>query len=119
LTCGKKGVFAVPEMRISEIGGVSVVLLSGVLRIPYDWSEPVVPLLERGDRVVLDLTKVVYIDSHGMGEFMRVLNKGMDNEGLLVISGASVRLKELLRVTGIDRIVKIFDSKESALDAFG
>jgi len=64
--------------------------------------------------IVFDLSKVDFMDSSGIGmiigRYKYTLNKG----GFTAVTGLSVNLKKLMLLSGLYRIIKIYDSVEAA-----
>src|SRR5258705_6775643 len=59
--------------------------------------------------VVVDGSKVAYIDSTGIGEMVGALRRLMPSGGKLGISAPSAKLKEILEITGLQRIFVVAD----------
>jgi anti-sigma B factor antagonist len=70
------------------------------------------------DRVIVDLRKVVFLDSTGLGVLVAML-KMMDQPGVLAIAGAGPAVRRLLQITQLDRVFRLFDSPEQAQTAIG
>ncbi len=64
------------------------------------------PLLEQGfERVVLDLARVSYLDSAGLGELLRARARAGEVGIALTVSSPSARVATLLRLTGVEDIL--------------
>jgi anti-sigma B factor antagonist len=75
--------------------------------------------IEQGHkRIVLDLTKVDFIDSSGLGAIISAL-KHLGEEGELAICGVNEPVMSLFRLTRMNRIFNIFDTQEEAVAALG
>ena len=73
-------------------------------------------LKESGKRkVMVDCTAVPYFDSTALnfliGLYTTVTNAG----GKFALCGLNARMSEVLRITHLDRIIPIYDARESAL----
>ena len=68
--------------------------------------------------VVLDLSKVPYIDSTRLGELIAAHVTVSRQGGRLVLAGATARITDLLTVAGLEGIFEMFPSIEAALAAF-
>jgi len=86
----------------------SVLELEGALRAPIDTRlrECVARLLQRGERrVILRVKRLSDIDAAGLGELAHVANLAMAAGGVLQIADAGRRISELLRATGLSRLL--------------
>lgn len=69
-------------------------------------------------RIVIDLSSVDFIDSAGLGHLVSCLKVCMHNSGDLVLAGPNDPIKDLLRITKLMDIFKVFDTVEEALATF-
>lgn len=109
-------------MQVRTERGRPVVVLEGDVDIST--APALRAFFTRGDhgrrpgRTVLDLTRVAFIDSSGLGAIVhahkRVRASGGDGAAL-VVHDASVR--RVLQLAGLDRAVPLFTSLDEALDA--
>lgn len=67
--------------------------------------------------IVVDLSEVGYFGSVFLALLLRCHKYAKSKGGELVLSGASELAKELLRITALDTIWAMYDSREEALDA--
>ncbi|MBV7273378.1 STAS domain-containing protein [Clostridium sp. PL3] len=67
-------------------------------------------------KVVLNLKNVEFINSSILGEILRFYKELMRLKGELVISSLCEDIKNLLEITRIDKIIKIFDSETEAIE---
>jgi anti-sigma B factor antagonist len=70
------------------------------------------------DRAIVDVRKVVFLDSTGLGVLVAML-KMMDQPGVLAIAGAGPAVRRLLQITQLDQVFRLFDSPEQAQAALG
>jgi anti-sigma B factor antagonist len=71
---------------------------------------------ERGD-VLIDLGKINYIDSTGIGELVGYLGRFHDRRRTLVLVNPSTRILELLRVARLAELFPTYDTVEAAIAA--
>jgi anti-sigma B factor antagonist len=65
-------------------------------------------LLDSGaNNLVVDLTKVDFIDSTGLGVLVGALNKAKELGGSLQLICAQERVLKLLRITGLDQVFTV------------
>ena len=67
-------------------------------------------------KVVLDLTKVNWIDSTGLGELIASLSSAKNKGGNMVLANLQDPVQSLLRMTNLDEIFDTYDTVEDALD---
>jgi anti-sigma B factor antagonist len=65
--------------------------------------------------VILDLSKVMWIDSTGLGELIAALSSIKKNDGNLVLTNIQAPVQSLLKMTNLNQIFDMFDSVEQAL----
>ena len=74
--------------------------------------------LDEGVRYfVIDLKKLQHINSAGLGVLITLLTKARKNDGEVVLANPSSYIQNLLVITKLNSIFKIFDDTESALGA--
>ncbi len=88
-------------------------------RIATDFKELMTELIASGNtKIVLDLSKVEFIDSSGLGAIVSSL-KRMGGRGELVVCGLQETTMTLFKLTRMDRVFQIFDSEQPAVSALG
>ena len=84
-----------------------------------DFKQKMNEWIDSGNRrIVLNLSKVDFMDSSGLGAVISALKK-IGNDGNIVICGVKETVMSLFRLTRMDRVFDIFSSEEEALKAFG
>ncbi len=110
------------KLKVRDREGITIVDLSGEVTI----GEGDVALrkeindLVGQDRlnIILNLTKVSFIDSSGIGEIVRSYTTVSKHNGRLVLLGLQSKIRDLFAIT---RLITIFDSYENekeAVDSF-
>lgn len=75
-------------------------------------------LVEAGVRgIVIDLSAVSFMDSTGLGVMLNALRRISVRRGSLVVVAPNERVRRPFEVTGLVGHLRIFDSREDALDA--
>lgn len=88
-------------------------------RVATDFKERMTELIASGNtRIVLDLSRVEFIDSSGLGAIVSSL-KRMAGRGELVVCGLQETTMTLFKLTRMDRVFQIFDSGQQAVSALG
>ena len=104
---------------VERNGGAVVVALAGELDL-YNANEVRETLFaecERGpDRVVIDLSRVVFIDSTVLGVLIEARTK-LPNRRAFLLAAPAVETKRALEISGLDRHFALHETLEAALEA--
>jgi len=76
-------------------------------------------LAEDGGHVFVDLEKINYMDSTGIGELVGYLGRFREKERRLVLVHPSQRIRKLLEVAQLVDLFPVYDDVEAALAAEG
>jgi anti-sigma B factor antagonist len=108
------------QMRSEERNGVVLVLLEEErldARIADQFKQAMGELIAAGgNRMVLDLSAVNFVDSSGLGAIVAAL-KTLDGNGQLVIAGLRDSTLAMFRLTRMDRVFSIYDDIDEAVVA--
>ncbi len=109
-------------MQISEsTQGDVLVLLPGITRldaaIAGQFKDAVAAQCAAGaTKLVLDLRKVDFVDSSGLGALVAVLKLVSQGGQLaLVLPGSGAQIRTLLRLTRMEQVFALFDTVEAAV----
>ena len=69
-----------------------------------------------GGHVLVDLSKINYMDSTGIGELVGYLGRFQEVQRKLILVEPSEEIRKLLRVAHLDDLFPIFDTLEEALE---
>jgi stage II sporulation protein AA (anti-sigma F factor antagonist) len=69
--------------------------------------------------LLIDLSKVTFIDSSGLGAILGRYKKIQGLKGKIVLVGPHSQVKRILNVSGINTIIGIYEDKKSALNHLG
>ena len=72
-------------------------------------------LEEDEGNVLVDFSRINYIDSTGIGELVGYLGRFRDRNRKLILINPSDRIRKLLAISQLDRLFTIYDSLEAAL----
>ncbi len=64
--------------------------------------------------VIINLSKVEYLDSTGLGVLIGGLKRLRESEGNLVLVGPGMRILRIFEITGLDKIFDIYPTEEEA-----
>lgn len=85
-----------------------------------DFAGAVTGLLDGGDRkVLLDFSKVTYVDSATIGCLMDLYRQTSSKGGALKLSGVQKRVETMLTMTGAHKFLALHADEASALASFG
>ena len=103
--------------------GIAIVRV-GETRLMYpllaDFSGAVMSLLTGGDKkVMIDLSKVTYVDSATIGCLMDLYRQATAAGCVLKLTGVQKRVETMLTMTGAENFLEIHADETSALKSFG
>jgi anti-anti-sigma factor len=103
--------------------GIAIVRVNET-RIMYpllaDFSGAVTSLLAAGDRkVLIDMSKVTYVDSATIGCLMDLYRQTAAAGGSLRLAGVQKRVETMLTMTGAHKFLQLFPDEASAVQSFG
>ncbi len=111
-------------MRIdtTDKGRVTVVSVEGDLILgPPEaaFKKKVDELLEQGHvNLLLDLERVPYLDSSGLGALVRTLAETQKEGGKTKLLNAGPRVRKVLEITKLNSLFEMFDDRQQALSSF-
>jgi len=78
-------------------------------------KQDLVQLAERGvKRVIINLSKVEYLDSTGLGVLIGGLKRLREAGGNLALVGPGMRIQRIFEITGLNKIFDIYQTEEEA-----
>jgi anti-sigma B factor antagonist len=83
-----------------------------------EFKREVAPLLEATTKLVLDLSRLRFVDSSGLGAFISCLRKLNANGGDVKLCGMSKQVRAVFELVRMHRIFDIHGTKEEAVRAF-
>lgn len=101
----------------TEAGAVIIVITGRlVLGRDVELLENMVTDALRGGqrRIVLDLSRLEYVDSSGVGTVVSCLSNAKKAGGELRLAGTSPRVEKIFKLTGVNSIVSMFPSVAAA-----
>jgi anti-sigma B factor antagonist len=109
------------EMGVDKMGDVTVAT------IPVDeldasnageFKRDIAPVLQDNTKLVLDLSKLSFVDSSGLGALLSCLRQLTAKRGDLKMCGMSKQVRALFELVRMHRIFDIYDTQEQAVSAF-
>lgn len=114
--------FMADAFRIERHGDVSVVVPSNEVEgLQWELIEQAADLLTvplsdtRNPSVLFDLSEVDFFGSVFLSLLLRTWKSVTQSGGTMVLSGVSKRARELLKVTSLDTLWAIYDTREEAM----
>ncbi len=108
-----------PVAGIERNGDTVVVTLAGELDLynAHELREALVAECERGpERLVVDLSRVVFVDSTALGVLIEARTK-LANRRAFLLAAPAVATRRALEISGLDRHFGIHETLEEALAA--
>jgi len=101
------------------VGAATVIAVSGELDIHTapDLTEVLRPAIAAGQPVIVDLTDVTFMDSSGLSVFVTALKRAREAGTTLVLVVSEPRVMRVFSITGIDTLIDIHATLDSALSA--
>jgi anti-sigma B factor antagonist len=111
------------KANVRKIGPIAVVDLNGKITIGKGdvmLRETVKGLLEEGDTsILLNLDKVSYMDSAGIGELVACFKRVNDKGGQVKLLNPQGRVYDLFQMTKLDQVFETHMDEKEALVSFG
>jgi len=109
------------KMKVNTYMGVTVVdLREKALDASNSeqFKKSMAETLQSHDKVVIDLTRVEFVDSSGCGALLSCLRQLGDRGGELKLCSVQKNVERLFELVRMNRIIDIYPSKEDALKGF-
>jgi anti-sigma B factor antagonist len=108
LACEKVGDVSVCAVPVEELDASNA----------GEFKRDIAPWLETNTKVVLDLSRLRFVDSSGLGAFISCLRKLNGKGGDLKLSGMSKQVRGVFELVRMHRVFEILPTKEDAVRAF-
>ena len=103
-----------PDVEVVAVSG-QIILGRECQRVEWVIEE----IIRDGQRkVVFDLSNLTHIDSTGVGIIITCCGKMSEAGGELRLAALQPRVREIMRVTKLDRVVTFYPSAENAAETF-
>lgn len=110
------------NFRVEETKGVVVISLEGEMvgsPVATLLTEKLHELIEEGKtRIVVDMERVHWMNSSGLGILIGGLTTVRNSGGDLKLACLGKKLQDLLRLTKLDRVFEAFKTTAEAVDSF-
>jgi anti-sigma B factor antagonist len=106
----------VADIIVEQNHGYTVVRPTGELdAFTVSTFRQVLSELAPSSAVVMDLTKVTFLDSAGLGALVGGIRRVREGEGRVAVASGRTSTGRVLRTAGIDRIVLLTDDLDDAI----
>ena len=110
------------QLTTTEDGHVTILTVDGDLVIGESEStfkRTVTRLLEEGKvNLLVDMRKVGFLDSSGLGALVRAMTNSQKEGGTTKLLGAGPQVRKLLEMTKLDSLLENFTDMETAVSSF-
>jgi anti-sigma B factor antagonist len=83
-----------------------------------EFKRDIAPLLDAHTSLVLDLSRMRFVDSSGLGAFISCLRKLNARGGDLKLCGMSTQVRAVFELVRMHRVFDILNDKQAAVQAF-
>ena len=107
------------EMRFEQHDNILVAHLqmfldqAGAENFKYTLSERIKP----GEKIILDLEKLVNIDNYGLDALLATAQKALENGSEIKLARVSADMKIVLDITKVYRVFEIYPTIEEAVES--
>jgi len=111
----KKGKGEPLEIKAEKVGNYVVLKLSGEVDVytAPQLREEIIGRVDQGEHdIVVDLEKVDFLDSTGLGVLVGGLKRVKQHNGSLSLICNQEKILRIFRITGLTKVFPIFSSKE-------
>lgn len=101
----------------TKVGKIVVVKLIGRMDADTnkEFEAAVAQLVQEGSIfLVVDVTELLYINSAGLGSFLRNAKRAQEKGGALLLCGLKGLVKEVFEMTRLISVFPVFDSTDAA-----
>lgn len=101
------------DLSTSELGGRAVVSVDGEVDLetaPQLGDHALNALRTVSPHLVLDLTKVSFMDSTGLKVLLTIQRRAELADGSFAVAGSSRSVRKVLALTGLDQTIRLCDS---------
>ena len=104
-------------ISVREFGAARIVDLEGEVDLGSspNLRRALLDLLAKTPKLVLNLGALRYIDSSGIATLIEILKNAQRLEKEFVLFGLSPAVRDVFRLTHVNRIFRIFDTEEEAV----
>ncbi len=109
------------KVETNEVGGVRVCLVSSNLldaSVARQFKDEIQAFITPGVRMVLDLSRVDFIDSSGLGALVSCLRQAHSVGGEIKLSALRKPVRALFELVRMHRVFEVFNDSTEALASY-
>lgn len=110
------------QLTVEKVGDVTVVEVNAAALDASnvdDFKLALAPALEGCRKLVIDLTRLQFVDSRGCGVLLSCLKQVAGAGGDLKLCGAGKTVRTVLELVRMHRVCEILPTRDEAVRAFG
>ncbi len=109
------------DITESTVGAVKVAALKGRLDTATapGAEATLLGMLEGGTKVVADLAEVHYVSSAGLRVLLKAAKQAKASGSSFAVAGPQAPVREVLEISGFDKILSIHPTRDAAVAALG
>jgi len=101
------------ELTVCQIDGEIDINSSPEVKKAFDEL-----ISKKTPKIVINLSKVSYVDSSGLATFVEILKNMRSYGGRMRITNLSAKVKSLFEITKLDKLFEILPEEEEAVTTF-
>ncbi len=104
--------------RTSSKSGVKIVDIEGEIDVytSMELKKELIGFIEGGNKkIIINLDKVNYMDSSGLGILVAVLKRLKQEDGYMKLCNMNVGIKKIFEITKLTKFFEIYEDEEKAL----
>ena len=109
----------IPVQRIGDVSVATVPVEDLDASNATDFKRDMAAVVDSSKRLVLDLSRLRFVDSSGLGAFISLLRKMNAKGGDLKLCGMSKPVRAVFELVRMHRVFEILATPEEAARAFG
>ncbi len=109
------------EINTQLIDSITVAELAGEIdaNTAPSVTQAILPLLDSGSKILVDLTNVPYMSSAGLRALLTLYRQTMAKDGKLVLVGLSEEIRDTMSITGFLDFFTTCETVNSGLELLG
>ena len=109
------------DLAVEKVGDVAIVTVPmeelDAVTTP-EFKRDIVPVLEANAKVVLDLSRLRFLDSSGLGAFLFCHRQASARGGAVKLCRMSSQVRAVIELVRLHRMLDLLDTREEAVQAF-
>ncbi len=109
------------EIQIYNEAGITIINLTGEIDVSQapKLRQTLIKLFEEGTKnLLINMRKVIYIDSAGLSVLISAHRRANEAGGEFALCNLQQPVRQVCRITGIDKVIQIFQTKVEATAKF-